>query len=138
KQVGAMRLASSETICCYDCMDDYARMANGRWRRRILEDERNVLSRVEIVFATSRALEEKCRKYARKVVRVPNGVEFDHFSGQPPKQTTTSRPSEANPVLGFFGWIDIWTDLDLIREIAQARPNWTIEMIGPLHNPKGK
>ena len=36
------------------------------------------------------------------------------------------------PVLGFYGSIADWVDLELIGGIARRRPNWTIALIGPV------
>jgi len=36
------------------------------------------------------------------------------------------------PVIGFFGLIAKWVDFDLIRYLAQARPEWSFVLIGKL------
>ena len=34
------------------------------------------------------------------------------------------------PVIGFFGLIEAWIDLDLIAFLARSRPDWTFLMVG--------
>jgi hypothetical protein len=34
------------------------------------------------------------------------------------------------PVVGFFGSIEAWIDLDLIADLAKRRPSWTFLMVG--------
>jgi glycosyltransferase involved in cell wall biosynthesis len=34
------------------------------------------------------------------------------------------------PVIGFFGLLSDWVDVDYIAAVAKARPNWTIELLG--------
>jgi glycosyltransferase involved in cell wall biosynthesis len=38
----------------------------------------------------------------------------------------------ARPVIGFYGLIEDWIDLDLIADLAERRPEWTFLMIGRL------
>ena len=134
RQVSAARQISSKTVLCYDCMDDYPRMVRASHRRRSVRNEEEVLSRADIVFATSKTLEEKCKLLARRVVRVPNGVDFERFASSDGGTFGERRPTSA-PVLGYFGWIDLWTDIELVSQIAAARPTWVIRMIGPRNNP---
>ena len=49
-----------------------------------------------------------------------------------------SRPRWLNlprPIVGFFGLIEQWIDLDLIDEIAVRRPQWSIVLIGRMAVP---
>ncbi len=45
-----------------------------------------------------------------------------------PSTSDTPRPN--TPVIGFFGLIEDWVDLRLIRELAVARPTWSFVLIG--------
>src|SRR5262249_31609688 len=42
------------------------------------------------------------------------------------------------PVIGFYGLIEQWIDLDLIAEIAERRPRWTLLLIGRLAVDPGR
>src|SRR5712691_307419 len=104
RQASAIRLISAYMVLCYDCLDDHPRMARASQRGYLVRNEEQILARADVVFATSRALEEKCRVRAPRVIRIPNGVDPDHFAA-PEQETPTRRRSESSPVLGYFGWV---------------------------------
>jgi hypothetical protein len=129
-QVSALDLLGSRMVCCYDCMDDYSLMAPHK-ADEILNMETKVLSRADLVFTSSRILEEKCRREAKNVHRVPNGAEPGDFS------MATSRlgsGGKSSRVIGFFGSIGPWLDLDLLVKIALHNPSWKLKMVGPSYD----
>ncbi len=44
----------------------------------------------------------------------------------------------SHPIVGFFGLIERWIDLDLIDYLAEQRPQWTFLLIGRLAVPAGR
>jgi UDP-galactopyranose mutase len=78
-------------------------------------------------------LYESKRKAHRNVHAFPSSVEAEHFAKA---RTATEEPPDqapiARPRLGFFGVIDERMDLPLLAELADARPNWQIVMLGPV------
>jgi hypothetical protein len=67
---------------------------------------------------------------------VPNGAEFD-----PPKPGTTIPAAVAalpRPLLGYVGNLRDRVDWELVAEIAAARPDWSIALIGPRDNPEAE
>jgi UDP-galactopyranose mutase len=46
--------------------------------------------------------------------------------------TTSDQKNIPHPRMGFFGVLDERADLDIIRGIAEARPDWHFVMIGPV------
>jgi glycosyltransferase involved in cell wall biosynthesis len=119
---------------CYDCMDHYAAFAEGQRRSRLEEQERALLSRADVVLATSQGIMERAQRTARWVELVPNGVEWGHFA----QATTRSlpRPEEldglAGQVIGYYGTIASWFDWDLIVSLAARHPEWDLLLIGPV------
>jgi len=117
-------------LTVYDAMDDLAsfRAAPPELRRR----EARLLSTVDLVFAGGPTLYRQRRDMHRSVHCFPSGVEAAHFAS-----TTKASPSEGladqpRPILGYYGVIDERLDLDLLAEIADLRPDWTIALIGPV------
>jgi len=53
----------------------------------------------------------------------------DSFIGQP--QSLPFKSTGAAPRLGYVGWIMDRTDLDLMKHIAQQRPQWQLVLAGP-------
>ena len=113
----------------YFCIDDYAEIQNVD-ADLVLPLERETLTHVDAVVATAEALVRKKRPTTGKGFYLPQGVNFDHFA--------TSQPAPADieaiphPRIGFAGHLSLCCDLDLLREMAQARPNWSFVMVGPV------
>jgi glycosyltransferase involved in cell wall biosynthesis len=63
---------------------------------------------------------------------VTHGVDVSHFrkACDPNTAIPADVRSLAKPVIGFFGLIADWVDLDLIRFLATSRPHWTFLLIG--------
>jgi glycosyltransferase involved in cell wall biosynthesis len=70
-------------------------------------------------------------------IHSPHGVDVDHF-GAAADETTAIAPEISalqRPVIGFFGLIESWIDLDLVAHLARNRPNWSFVMIGRVAVP---
>ena len=134
-QAAALNGLRPNEVCCYDCMDDHVLMASPSHRRSCSRNEKRILARADLVFASSKKLEDKCSLVARRVIRVPNGADYTHFAPRCWPTEKQSQKKESGPVLGFFGGICHWIDLDLVISIALMRPEWTIRMIGPCLDP---
>ena len=126
---GADYLGSlGERLSVYYCIDDFTQWP-GALRRRIAEWEEVLLRRCDVVMATAQSLREKKTRAGRVPLYLPHGVDVDHFArrgaGVPGRMAALPKP-----VIGFFGAISPWVDLDLIAGIARSRPAWSIAMIG--------
>ena len=88
--------------------------------------------RADLVLASSTALLEDCREHTEDVFLVPHGVEWSHFA----RSAMEGIPAPADiadvtgPILGFFGLLADWVDVDLIRRIAESFPQATVVLIG--------
>jgi glycosyltransferase involved in cell wall biosynthesis len=63
---------------------------------------------------------------------VAHGVDHGYFSRVLSEEV---RPAEdikhlKRPIIGFFGLIHEWIDLDLIEKIAASHPDWSVALIG--------
>ena len=118
-------------LAIYDAMDDLAsfRCAPARMR----EQEALLLAEVDLVFTGGPTLFRQRSHLHNAVFCFPSGVEMGHFATA---KNGIRRPEALNmrqrPILGYFGVIDERVDLNLIREIAGLRPDWTIALIGPI------
>ncbi len=118
-------IAAACTI--YDCMDE---LANFRFAPpELVRLEQELLERADRVFTGGYSLYEAKRSLGRSVHPFPSSVDGQHFA-----QARTLRKSEAaaSPCLGFYGVIDERLDLDLLAAIADARPDWSLVMVGPV------
>jgi glycosyltransferase involved in cell wall biosynthesis len=108
----------------YDCMDDHAGFLHNA--SEVLEAEDRLISRADLVIASSEALLRKIERHARATLLVRNGCEYEHFSAA---GDSASRHSETLRV-GYYGAIADWFDTVLVSKLALHRPDWRFELIG--------
>ena len=115
----------------YDCMDE---LANFRFAPPELAAlERELFGLADVVFTGGHSLYEAKRDRHHNIHPFPSSVDRDHFSQA---RTLTDEPEDQasipGPRLGFYGVIDERMDLDLIAAVADARPAWSLVMVGPV------
>lgn len=103
----------------YDCMDHHA----GFTTEVAGEDERALLAGAELVVVSSTALEREARKHAKNVLLLRNGCDYEHFSATP-------RAGGPRPVIGYYGAISDWFDVEVVAALAARRPDWDFLLIG--------
>src|SRR5918997_1919621 len=127
--LGAEPASVRPRLTVYDAMDDLASFRAAPPELRIREAR--LLSTVDLVFTGGPTLYRQRRDMHPSVHCFPSGVEAAHFA------STRAVPHEGlanqrRPILGYYGVIDERLDLDLLAEIADLRPDWTIALIGPV------
>lgn len=115
----------------YDCMDELSafRFAPAE----LLDLERELLDASDIVFTGGYSLYEAKKKRHGSVHPFPSSVDRAHFGkaragvADPADQQAIARPR-----FGFYGVIDERIDLELLDQVAAARPDWQLVMVGPV------
>ena len=119
------------TAVVYDCMDELSGFRGAPTQLGMLEQL--LLARADVVFTGGRSLYEAKRSAHRNVHAFPSSVDVAHFgqarSAQPEPQDQRGIP---HPRLGFFGVIDERMNLDLVRAVAERRPDWHLVLVGPI------
>jgi len=115
----------------YDCMDE---LANFRFAPpELIPLEQDLFRAADLVFTGGYSLYEAKRASHGSVHPFPSSVDVAHFararSTVPEAQDHAALP---RPRLGFYGVIDERMDLELIAAMADARPDWSIVMLGPV------
>ena len=115
----------------YDCMDE---LANFRFAPpELLPLERELLEVADIVFTGGSSLFEAKKDRHPNVHCFPSSVDRAHFA-----KARTDQPGPADqaglprPRLGFYGVIDERFDIELLRQVADLRPDWQLVMVGPI------
>jgi glycosyltransferase involved in cell wall biosynthesis len=111
----------------YDCMDELAAFKNAP--RQLIQRENALFKMADLVFTGGRSIYNAKKSRHPDVHCFPSSVDAKHFakaSGDHPLQKDIPRPR-----LGYCGVIDERINLHLIDEIAKARPEWEIVMVGP-------
>lgn len=115
----------------YDCMDELSnfKLAPAQLRER----EAQLMAHADVVFTGGRSLFEAKKDGHARTFCFPSSVDIAHFAkaredlAQPADQACIARPR-----IGFYGVIDERIDLALIDQVAAARPDWHLVMLGPL------
>lgn len=115
----------------YDCMDELANFAGAPTVLRAFESQ--LLRRADLVTTGGRSLYEAKRDLHPDVHLFPSSVDAAHFRRA--RDTDTDPADQAfvpRPRIGYAGVIDERMDLDLLRGVAAARPEWQLVMLGPV------
>ena len=134
--IGVLAGRLGEDLAVQYCVDDYASFPGVDADAIAAMDE--ALSRnADLVFVTSETMVPRKQAVAKRVVLSPHGVDVEHFR----KATDAGIPlpeemrSLTGAVIGFFGLIETWIDLDLVQTLADRHPEWTFVMIGRVAVP---
>jgi glycosyltransferase involved in cell wall biosynthesis len=123
-----------ETLVVYECRDDYShRPRDGARTLELERRELRMLQRADLVLASSKSLHAKVSALHRNAHFMPNGVDFDLFSGGA-EQPATVPPDLAGiprPRIGYVGSIWPPLDFDLVDYLAASEPGWSFVLIGP-------
>lgn len=120
-----------EQLRVYYCTDEFSQFSymDGK---AMVEKERRLMEQADIVFTTSRSLLEAKRPFNRETHLASHGVDHAHFAtaleGDAP--VAPELAGLKGPIIGFFGFIHDWIDIDLVAHVARRRPDWNIVMIG--------
>lgn len=116
-------------LVIYYCCDDF--QAGSVGSRRIRETEDVLLRKADLVFAHSKSLFDRCGRLTDQVHVFQYGFNRDVFAradAQPP----TDLASIPRPILGYVGGVHRHVDLDLLEAVAQAHPDKSLVLVGPL------
>jgi len=120
-------------VTVYDCMDELSAFRGAP--PRMLELEKRLLARADLVFAGGRSLYEAKRDRHRQVHCFLSSIDAGHFAAaRAPRPDPTDQAGIPHPRIGLFGVIDERMDMELIVGLADARPAWHFVMLGPVVN----
>lgn len=110
----------------YDCMDELSAFRFAP--PELLAMEVELLDVADLVFTGGYSLYEAKRERHANVRPFPSSVDVAHFA----QARSVSKRNNRSPRFGFYGVIDERMDLALLADLADARPDWTIEIVGPV------
>jgi glycosyltransferase involved in cell wall biosynthesis len=128
-----------EELIVYYCIDDYAALPDVD-RDVVARMDADLARRADQVFVASPRLLACKRELNPTAVHAPHGVDVALFrsAGDPGLPVADGARHLTHPVIGFYGLIEAWIDLDLIAFLAERRPQWTFLMIGRLAVDPGR
>ncbi len=128
-----------ERLVVYYCTDDYSSFPDVD-SAAVREMDEELTRRADVVFVTSETLRPAKALLNPEVHVAPHGVDFEHFvrAQDPTLPVPEDVASLPRPIVGFFGLIERWIDLDTVAWLAEQRPAWTFLMIGRLAVPEAE
>lgn len=119
------------SVVVYDCMDELSAFRGAP--PELVERERALFARADLVFTGGQSLYESKRQHHREVHAFPSSVDARHFArASAGLDEPSDQASIARPRAGYFGVIDERIDLELLARLADARPDVQIVMVGPV------
>lgn len=117
------------TVSVYYSRDNM--LAVHYWRRHGLDLEPQLIAKSDVCVANSSYLAEYCRQYNPHSYCVGQGCDLETAAAQP-----LNRPGDLahlpHPIIGYVGaLVGLRLDLDLLADLAQERPDWSLALVGP-------
>lgn len=119
----AVRLPN--TLRIYDCMDYHEGFGNVP--EKLIDIEKAMLKDSDLVVVTSSWLEDFAHGYNGNVALIRNAGQYEHFSELP---RDIYKDAKKRKIIGYYGAIAEWFDIDLIRAIAEDQRDALILLIG--------
>jgi GT2 family glycosyltransferase/2-polyprenyl-3-methyl-5-hydroxy-6-metoxy-1,4-benzoquinol methylase/glycosyltransferase involved in cell wall biosynthesis len=120
---GAVAEALPSSVMVYDCMDHHAGFTTNS--PEMLNTEDRVLNESDLVISTSALLAEKLTAKVKNTL-IRNAGEIDFFAKQPVELKINSN----RPIVGYYGAICDWFDIELVVKAAKAHPEWDFALVG--------
>jgi glycosyltransferase involved in cell wall biosynthesis len=120
-----------EKLVIYHCTDEFSEFS-GTSKNAILDMEQRLIAKANCVFVSAERLLRNKAQHNPNTFLIRHGVDVEHFrkacDGRTPIPEDIVRiPS---PIIGFFGLIADWVDLQLVADMARARPHWSFVLVG--------
>lgn len=109
----------------YDCIDDHSAFPDAG--AHIGSSEQMLLSQADLVTASAESLYRRCLAHNRSAALIPNAAEAQFFEKA---VASTAFGSKGRKVLGYYGAVAEWMDVELLRATAESFPDCLIVLIG--------
>ncbi|GAB3928468.1 glycosyltransferase [Larkinella terrae] len=118
-------------LTVYDCMDELSAFQGAPPRLR--EWEKQLMERADLVFTGGISLFEAKQSLHPAVHAFPSSIDTQHF-GQARQDLDDPADQQRLPFprIGYSGVIDERLDVNLLRQLAENRPDWQFIFLGPV------
>ena len=115
----------------YDCMDELSTFKFAPPALQQLEKE--LFGIADIVFTGGHNLYNAKKNYHHNIHPFPSSIDKEHFNKARIKREDPGDQAQiSRPRFGFYGVVDERFDLQLLKEVAELRPQWQFIIIGPV------
>jgi len=109
----------------YDCMDHHGGFADNT--QDVLARENELMRIADLLVVTSDWLQHEAGRHNPHCLMVRNACQYEHFC-QPPAEVF--RDPRGRRVIGYYGAIAEWFDLDLLEKVARNHQDCLVLMVG--------
>jgi glycosyltransferase involved in cell wall biosynthesis len=123
--------ALGESLVVYHCVDEFSAFSDAPGEE-IRELERRLLLKSDVVICSSEKLRADKARVNPNSHLVQHGVDLDHFAQafDPRTAVPDDLKGAPGPIIGFWGLIADWVDLQLVRYLADAFSGGTVVLLG--------
>ena len=128
---GAFSKRLGERLSVYYCIDEYAAFPGVN--KEVIQGLDDYLTKTcDLVFFCTKKYMEERRHLRTESIYSPHGVDADLFGTAMDPNLPIALPARGlqRPVIGYFGNVTAWVDVDLIVKMAKERPYWTFLIVG--------
>ncbi|HEV8079585.1 MAG TPA: glycosyltransferase [Chitinophagaceae bacterium] len=121
----------SPQLIIYDCMDE---LSNFKFAPpELKEKEMELFAKADLVFTGGFNLYHAKKNSHNNIHPYPSSIDKEHFAKA---RSIIADPEDQagipHPRFGFFGVIDERFDIELIKEVAERKPDWHFIILGPV------
>jgi glycosyltransferase involved in cell wall biosynthesis len=121
-----------EKLSLYYITDDFTQFS-GHPGKAIEKVESCLIDKCDVVIASAKRLGERKSRNGKKITVVRHGVDHKHFV-RALSLSNRDWPADIkgikHPIIGFYGEINDWLDLEMLAEAARMRPEWSFVLLG--------
>lgn len=120
-----------EDLSVYYCTDAHAHLP-GVDKAAVERYDRDLTENSDVVFFCSKRLVEERKSIRPDIIYSPHGVDAEMFGTAMDDNLAVVEPLRgiAPPIIGYFGSISAWMDIDLVARAARERPAWHFVLLG--------
>ena len=125
-----------ESLVVYYCVDEFTVWPGMNLPHMVRHMENALMQRADLVVAVSDALQRDKGNGRTPTRLLTHGVDVAHFrAAAAPQPRPEALRDISGPVIGFYGLIDAHMDVEMVAALLDARPDWTVLLIGTRRIP---
>lgn len=128
----------NEKLSLYYCIDEFAGGIKGRKKNIILNEEKKLMEKVNLVFIHNKGLFNRKSQYNKNSYLMPSAADIEHY--QKVFEDNTEIPEDIKmikkPVIGQIGNFTSKCDVELLYELASSSPDWSFVVIGEVYKSR--
>jgi glycosyltransferase involved in cell wall biosynthesis len=115
----------------FDCMDELSLFKGAP--QSLIDLESELLQKAHLVFTGGESLYQAKKHRHHNIHPFPSSIEYDHFKkARDHKNDPEDQAHIPHPRVGFYGVVDERFDIELLKKMAQLKPEMQFIILGPV------